>query len=184
MKKNMFRMFAIGMAAATALSAAGCSKKAANDNSKQQTEQNTDGENTDNTAGGENTEIPNPWEDCGDDLDKAAEKAGFTFPVVLSNYTVMATENMIDIKYPLDETRYVDLRKGTQTGDISGDYNEYDNTATQSIGGCDVTYKVDKDGKICVAYWTMDDYSYSAVCENGMSIEELTGVVNVAAEAK
>ena len=55
--------------------------------------------------------ISTPWSDCQDNLNKAAEIAGFQFPMLLSNYTVRAMKDMIEITYPLDETRYVTVRK-------------------------------------------------------------------------
>ena len=55
--------------------------------------------------------MPNPWTDCGNNLVQAAEIAGFTFPLVLSNYHVRAMKGMIQISYPLDEFRTVLVRK-------------------------------------------------------------------------
>ena len=35
------------------------------------------------------TLIPNTWKDCQNDLNKASKIAGFNFPLVLSNFTVL-----------------------------------------------------------------------------------------------
>ena len=80
--------------------------------------------------------MANPWTDCGTNLSQAAQIAGFTFPLKLSKYDVRAMKGMIEINYPLDETRTVCVRKtdsakfandtgGDYNGDISGVYIDY-----------------------------------------------------------
>ena len=78
------------------------------------------------------TLMPNPWQDCQDDLNKASKVAGFNFPLVLSNFKVRSMKDMIEITYPLDEKREVSVRKTltldektNPTYDISGDYSVY-----------------------------------------------------------
>ena len=49
--------------------------------------------------------LANPWTDCGTDFNQAAQIAGFTFPLKLSNCDVRAMKDMIEVNYLLDETR-------------------------------------------------------------------------------
>ena len=43
--------------------------------------------------------MANPWTDCGTNFNQAAEIAGFTFPLKLSNCDVRAMKDMIEINY-------------------------------------------------------------------------------------
>ena len=43
------------------------------------------------------TAMPNPWIDCADDIICGAKKAGFNFPVNVTNYTVRAMEGMLEL---------------------------------------------------------------------------------------
>ena len=65
--------------------------------------------------------MPNPWIDCGQDLKCAKNKAGFNFPVELSNCNIRAMEDMIEVEYPFNN-KEVTIRKTTKydgIGDIS-----------------------------------------------------------------
>lgn len=134
----------------------------------------------------ENTQIANPWSDCNDNLTQAAKIAGFKFPLLLSNYTVRAMKDMIEITYPLDEFREVTVRKSltNETGDISGDYNKYPKNETIIIkGGVPIEIRGDKD-KIYVMNMSAYTGYYSARCEKGMSLKEVEGIYEVLREAE
>lgn len=126
--------------------------------------------------------ISTPWSDCQDNLNKAAEIAGFQFPMLLSNYTVRAMKDMIEITYPLDETRYVTVRKSqseVNNGDNSGDYTKYvQNTILALPNGVDINIRGNND-KIYVMYFGAESGYYSARCEQGMTKEEVEGIFKV-----
>lgn len=103
-------------------------------------------------------QMPNPWQDCNDNLEQAAKIAGFNFPLVLSNFTVRAMKNMVEITYPLDEVRYVTVRK-----------------SQEEINGGD---------KIYVMYFGAESGYFSARCEQGMSYKEVEGIYKVIAEVE
>ena len=132
--------------------------------------------------------MPNPWIECGDNLECAAKKAGFQFPLVLSNYQVRATFDMIEITYPLDEFRNVIVRKSlteTDNLDISGDYNKYP-ISDEVVLKSGVVINVRRDNtKYYVAYFAAESGVYSINCQKGMSLNELQGAFDVieAAEA-
>lgn len=132
--------------------------------------------------------MPNPWIECGDNLECAAKKAGFQFPLVLSNYQVRAMSDMIEITYPLDEFRNVIVRKSlteTDNLDISGDYNKYP-ISDEVVLKSGVVINVRRDNtKYYVAYFAAESGVYSINCQKGMSLNELQGVFDVieAAEA-
>ena len=131
--------------------------------------------------------MPNPWIECGDNLECAAKKAGFKFPLVLSNYQVRAMNDMIEIAYPLDETRDVIVRKSsteTNGSDISGVYTKYPISEEIELKDS-VRVNVKRDSsKIYVAYFAAESGVFSIYCEKGMSLKELQGVFEVISEAE
>lgn len=134
----------------------------------------------------QSTQIANPWHDCNDNLTQAAKIAGFKFPLNLSNYTVRAMKDMIEITYPLDEFREVTVRKSwtNENGDISGDYNQYPINKTITLSnGVNVQTRGDKD-KIYVMNMSAYSGYYSARCEKGMSVKEIEGIYEVLREAE
>ncbi|MCI1273982.1 MAG: hypothetical protein LKG27_06090 [Clostridiaceae bacterium] len=131
--------------------------------------------------------MPNPWKDCNDDLKCAAKVAGFEFPMTLSNYTVRAMKDMIQITYPLDETRDLVVRKSsteTNNGDISGDYNEYPIKEQVSLPN-GVIVHIRRDKKLVyVMYFSAESGYYSINCDKGMTMKEVYGAYKVIAEAE
>lgn len=131
--------------------------------------------------------MPNPWTDCGEDTVCAAKKAGFTFPVVLSNCQIHAMKGMIEVVYPLDEIRYVTVRKSDESlfpGDNSGDYTKYEKNEVLTLKN-GVQINVRKNGdKIYVMYFGAESGIFSARCPQGMSGKEVEGIYNVIAETE
>ncbi len=132
--------------------------------------------------------MPNPWVDCHNDLSCAKKIAKFSFPLVLSNFNVRATKDMIEITYPIDEFRNVVVRKTTEKLynkiDISGDYNKYpiEETLTFENG---IEFKVRRDEKfIYVAYLGASSGYYSINCLKGITKKELFQIYTVIAEAE
>lgn len=133
----------------------------------------------DEEADGENTQIANPWVDCAS-MEDAVKIAGFTFEVPeqidgYPNQAIQAIENdIIQVVYD-DGANSIYIRKGVGTEDISGDYNEYEQSDEVSIGEFQVTEK-GNDGKIHVAIWNDGDYSF-CVGTPGMSVEEIVAII-------
>ena len=146
------------------------------------------------TLGGEDVQIPNPWQECAS-LEEAGKLAGFSFtaPESVDGYTekyIAAIENalaeVIFSKGDNDDASPY-FRKGLGTEDISGDYNTYDTVEQQTIGGKTVTCK-GNDGLIYNATWNDGTYSYAVMSNAGMSAEQLAlpddrGVLLVCLEA-
>lgn len=131
--------------------------------------------------------MSNPWIDCGKDLDCAAEKAGFTFPLKMSEYSVRAMNNMIEVTYPLDDKRKVTVRKcGSEIngGDVSGDYGSYPICEEILLYECvPVTLKRDNN-KIYVMYFGAESGYFSARCEEGMNLQDVKNIYNAIAQAE
>ncbi len=131
--------------------------------------------------------MANPWIDCGTDLNLAAQKAGFTFPLLLSDYTVRAMNDIIEVTYPLDKHRKVSVRKSeteSNGGNISGDYNNYPITDEVLIKNC-VPIKLKRDqNKIYVMYFGAESGYFSASCPQGMSLQEVEKIYEVIAAAE
>lgn len=66
------------------------------------------------------------------------------------------------------------IRKAAGSNDISGDYNEYAQTRSLSLGKADttVTVKGGTDGAINLATWVKDGYAYSLGAYDGAPLSE------------
>lgn len=128
----------------------------------------------------ENMQIANPWVDCYASMEDAVKIAGFSFEVPKQiegypNQVIQAIENdIIQVIYN-DGANSIYIRKGVGTGDISGDYNEYEQSDEVSIGEYQVTEK-GNDGKVSVAIWNDGNYSF-CVGTPGMSAEEIAAII-------
>lgn len=127
-------------------------------------------------------QLPNPWTDCQDNLQKAAEIAGFSFELVLSNYQVKAMKNMIEITYPLDEKRNLTARKSDKSfndGDLSGIYINYPIKEPVFFDhGQSAIVRRDAN-QVYVLFFQKGNYYYSASCIDGMSFKEAKGAYDV-----
>ena len=126
--------------------------------------------------------MPNPFTDY-DTLEEAEAQTGFdiTLPDDIGSsdkriYRVMNDE-MIEVIYMNGEDETGLVRKARGSEDISGDYNEYAETETVSVGGIDVLFKGDA-GIVKLAVWTNDGYTYSASAESGLAADEMTALVS------
>lgn len=119
---------------------------------------------TEDIAIGDNTQIPNPFIDC-ETLADAAALAGFDIivPDSVDGYeerAVTAVENdMIQVMY-LHGDDEICVRKAAGDEDCSGDYNEYSEEKTVTVGEKEVTLR-GNNGKVMVAVWSEGGYSYS-----------------------
>ena len=133
--------------------------------------------------------MANPWTDCGTNFSQAAQIAGFTFPLKLSKCDVRAMKNMIEINYPLDQTRTVCVRKTateefSNNGDISGVYIEYPVNEKIMLKDAVPIYTRGTGDKIYVMNMAASSGYYSAYCKDGMSLQEIEGIYNIIAEAE
>ena len=141
--------------------------------------------------------IANPWSDVNT-LEEAAKGAGldgFSIPegaeislgeVKLSQARCMEGLAEVNIEYPAVE---MTIRKGkasiAQDGDLSGDYNSYDNTWTQNIKGLEVTCFGNRKGEATKTIWQVDDTCYSITAfglggdtDYGLSADDLNSLIN------
>lgn len=117
----------------------------------------------------------------------ASKIAGFNFPLTLSNYTVRAMKGMFEVTYPLDEFRYVTVRKSMDEKngfDNSGDYTQYEHNDIITLkNGVKINIRGNGD-KINIMYFAAESGVFSARCEEGMTSEEVEGIYKIIAEAE
>lgn len=125
-------------------------------------------------------QIPNPFVEY-DTLADAAAVTSFdlTVPDTLQGYEdrviqVMG-ESLLQVLYA-NEDNNICIRKATGNEDISGDYNEYSHVQTAEVDGRNVTMK-GNDGKIMVAIWASDGYTYAVGSSAGMDSESITAII-------
>ena len=126
--------------------------------------------------------MPNPFTDFNT-LAEAEKQTGFyiTLPDAIGSsnnkiYRAMNDE-MLEVIYVNGEDETGRIRKARGSEDISGDYNEYAETETVSVGGIDVLLKGDA-GLVKLAVWTNDGYAYSVSSEAGMTADEMMVLVS------
>ncbi len=131
--------------------------------------------------------MPNPWTECDMNMHCASKIAGFNFPLTLSNYTVRAMKGMFEVTYPLDEFRYVTVRKSMDEKngfDNSGDYTQYEHNDIITLkNGVKINIRGNGD-KINIMYFAAESGVFSARCEEGMTSEEVEGIYKIIAEAE
>lgn len=160
MRKSMKKMVVMTLCAVMTVTAAGCGKK---DSVQPSAETQTVG-------------IANPFKDCAS-VEEAGELAGFDFtvPESLEGYgepSYSAIENdLAQVIYRDGDDNRLLIRKAAGNDDISGDYNDYPEINTVSVGGLEVTVK-GNDGKMNVAIWTNDGYTFAIMADNAVSWEE------------
>ena len=159
----MKRLFAVIMMLLTILSLAACGNS-------------TDSDKPDIIG------MPNPFTDF-DTLAEAEAQTGFdiTLPDAIGSsdkriYRAMNDE-MLEVIYMNGEDETGRVRKARGSENISGDYNEYAETETVSVGGVDVLLKGDA-GLVKLAVWTNNGYAYSVSSEAGLTADEMTELVS------
>ena len=129
-----------------------------------------------------NAQIPNPFVDY-DSLAEAAEAAGFDMiaPETMEGYSEkiiqVMNSKMIQVIFLNGDSRLF-LRKAAGSEDISGDYNVYAETQTATFGDYSVTMKGD-DGRISLAIWTDNGYTYAVTSDETMSVEDMSTLVSL-----
>lgn len=135
--------------------------------------------NTDEEITGDNTQIPNPWQEYKT-VSEAAKATGISFsaPEKIEKYTVSyvrALDEIVEVRYS-NGSNEIRVRKGKGTNDISGDYNVYKNVSEKKIGGNTVTLKGNGDG-VSSATWTDGTYSCSIFSENELTNKLVESIV-------
>lgn len=135
----------------------------------------------------------NPWIDCGEDIGCGAQKAGFTFPLAVKNYTVRAMEGMLELRFPLNDGRNVIVRKAQtyqeeadENGiiDISGDYNQYPVNKTVTLDN-GVKFRVrGEEDKYKVVNFAAETGYYSIICDEGLNKADIEYFYELLADAE
>ncbi len=116
------------------------------------------------TATSGNAAIPNPFVDCAT-LADAAMLTGFDIIVPDSvdgfdTRTIQVMDNkMIQVIYTKGDNNLL-IRKQAGSDDISGDYSQYSETNTVTLGTLQVTMK-GENGMVCLATWADGGYMYA-----------------------
>ncbi len=118
-----------------------------------------------------NVEIPNPWEGC-ENIADAGKLVGFTVTLpktVPDGYTQKSIEaikdNTVQIIYENGENQIV-FRQAKGNDDISGDYTEYKENNTLTVGTLKVIAK-GNDGKVNLATWISGEFSFAISANPG-----------------
>lgn len=128
----------------------------------------------------EQVQIPNPIIDYST-MEEAAGVAGFSLnaPEAFAEYkreviSVISNE-IIQVIYQNGEDS-VCVRKAAGDGDISGDYNRYDENKTVRIEEIQVDMR-GMEGKVSTAVWTKEGYAYSVYAQSPVSQETMTDMI-------
>lgn len=123
--------------------------------------------------------IPNPFVDC-DTMADAGKIAGFTvtvpqkMPAGYAQKLIQAVEkDMVQVFYEKGEKEIL-IRKAKGSEDISGDYNEYKENNTITLGSLKVSAR-GNDGKVNTATWIDGEYTYAITANPGETgLDEVT----------
>ena len=134
----------------------------------------------------DSTSIANPITECKD-MAQAASLANFslTLPQSIAGYPASSIQTigldedkLIQVVYTTkDGSEDIYIRKGAGSEDISGNYNTFAQTSTLTVNGTSVTAK-GADGKIHLATWTKNGYTYSADSSAGLSAAAMIGLIS------
>ena len=126
--------------------------------------------------------MPNPFADNAT-LEEAEKNAGFSIqvPDQISGVSAAAFRNldqkMLEVIYYNGEQEVARIRKSQENADNSGNYVGYSEIKNEKVGGMDVSLK-GNEGKVVLAIWSNGAYSYSiSVNEQGVSLEEMTALI-------
>ena len=166
----MKKTLAITLAAVTLLGLAACS------NTQPASTQKAD------------VQIQNPWTDY--ESPEAAEAAvGYEISIPESisgcsdkQYRAMEQDGdtMLEVIYAADseaETEAGRVRKAPGSEDISGDYNEYAEQQSMTVGSVSATCK-GEGGLVKLAIWTDGGYTYAVSVEDGCTADEMAALIS------
>ena len=172
--KNFNKILTVTVAGATVFTLVGCNSKTIEEKKTEDVIQNADIATEDVVLDGDDVQIANPWSETTS-LSEATSLAGFEIIMPeningtsISLYRVIENETF-EIRYGED----IAVRKSVDSGDISGDYNDYENI--EEVDG--VTYKGNGDTYNCIT-WSADGYSYSITSNSGLSLDVVNEAIN------
>lgn len=143
----------------------------------------TASENTESSTDGELTMIASPFIDCNS-IDEAAAITGFGMTVPDSvngndiDHISTISREIIQVIYGADYDNSTYIRKAEGSDDISGDYNTYRQKKQITVNGASVTLK-GNNGKINVATWSSNGYSYSISAVKGFDESYITDLISM-----
>ncbi len=129
----------------------------------------------------ENTQIPNPWTEYSSIAEaEAALSFRAKLPQTLPqnyqpDYIAVLSDNFLQVVYKNgnDEINY---RTAKETGDISGDYNVYQNKKTAKINGYEVSLRGNEN--VANATWADGDIAYSIYANKELTEAEITKIIS------
>lgn len=139
---------------------------------------------------GSGVQVPSPITEYTS-MEEAAAAACFdmTVPETADGYTdrmiqvfnANTEDAMFEVIYRdggEESQNIIHIRKAAGAEDISGDYNQYAESSTETVGEAEVTMK-GADGKVHLATWTKDGYTYSigVYTEAGISSDSMAELV-------
>lgn len=127
----------------------------------------------------DNVRIPNPFTDY-DSLEAACAGAGIELklPEAVDGFdTVLyrGASDMLEVIYS-DGENEVRVRKATGSDDVTGDYNQYAETETRTVGDLSVNAR-GENGLVKAASWTADGFAYSITATAGLEPDALDTLV-------
>lgn len=183
LKKTVILMAVLALAlcvgcASSSASSASSSSSATSTSSAASAASNASAEQS--TASSSSAQIPNPWSES-EDAQRTAEGAGlesfvvpetieFSFGVAtVQQYRYMDGIAEADASVVKTDAEQADerliVRKGTadEEGDVSGDYNTYARTWTQTVGELEASCFGNVEGAAAKVIWSAEDVYFSAV---------------------
>ena len=177
------RILAAVICAAMILSVCGCSNNAAQSSQTQSNDSAAStSDNASETTGSSEPEesnvgLANPVVDCGDDLGKAAELAGFEMKIPeLSNYTVSVINNeIIEVVFPNNEEIDIFFRMSIEDiPNLSGIYLSTDTDPVTETLDSGISVEVQKENDLYYsATVSAENGKYCVGCTTGLSKKEM-----------
>ena len=131
--------------------------------------------------GDNQTQIPNPLTEYKT-VAEAEKAAGFKalvpnrLPQGYKNTYIGTIENeTLQMFFEKDGSELV-YRMAEGTGDISGDYNVYNETEKITVGGAEITYKT--NGKTSCAIWEKDGFAFSLYSDGSLQEADFTDIIS------
>lgn len=125
---------------------------------------------------------PKPWVRA-ENMEHAGKLAGFTMGTPkIKGYRssgIYVADNAIEQEYE-SGSRWLLLKKGSGSGDISGDHDAYKSVRHVKAGDLKITASGSK-GKYFKAIWKYRGYSYSIISDTGLKLSQIKAI---AAEMK
>lgn len=125
-------------------------------------------------------ETANPFQDY-DTLAEAERDAGFTMTLpdtkTYSKTSYRAVKGkLLEVVTEQDGSEALRIRKGTDAGDVSGDYTTYPTIKTINVDGINVRMK-GRGNRMSLATWSDGGYSYSLHTEDTVTIADMMDYV-------